>query len=408
MLSRRTLDFCLVMLIVSTTFCQELHFYKEKADRSHENLKTAVNQFGIHLCRRLLNEGKNIIFSPFSLSTALSMAFVGARGNTAIEMSSVLGFREAGLAQEDVPDSFYQAFQLLKSDQSGDKFYVANTALVQNNYNILNSYKRILHRKFYSDIQPVDFVRNGIWVKEMVNKWVSNITHNKITSLIDKPLSPLTRLFLLNAVYFKGSWKTQFDRKRTTLSLFYNNNKVARRVEMMSLTNKFPYTYDSELKCQVLELPYDGDKTSMIFILPEWDVRLKHVENALSAQSVKQLINNLQDTEIVVTIPKFKLENSPQIKEYLQVMGMNEAFSFSADFSGMNGRRNLFVKDVLHKAMIDVNEEGSEAAAASGVVVMLKSASHNLPTFVANHPFMFLIINKESGMILFLGSVREL
>ncbi|XP_013790947.1 leukocyte elastase inhibitor-like [Limulus polyphemus] len=408
--SRKT-TFILIM-IFGNIYCRDIYFTESKQGTSVAKLSTAVNQFGVDLYKRLASRGnEQVFFSPFSLSTALTMAYLGAKGETAAEMRGTLGFLKAGLEVEEVSRSFYEAFELLGNGQRDYQLDLADMALIQNNYRVLDDYKRTLEGNLHADIKLVDFVYDGLGVKDSVNSWVSSKTHNKITSLLSKPLDSLTRLFLLNAVYFKGMWITQFDRKKTVHLPFFNQKRLSKSVPMMKVTSKFPYSYDNNLKYKVLELPYKGDRISMVIILPEKEYGLKNVESSLTSDSLNRLVNSLQVRKVDVTLPKFKLEDSPMVKQYLQDMGIKKAFSTAADFSGISGRQDLYVEDVLHKAVIEVNEEGSEAAAVTGVVISLKSASaheEHIEIFNADHPFLFFIRDKVSGIILFMGSVNDL
>ncbi|XP_076316018.1 intracellular coagulation inhibitor 2-like [Tachypleus tridentatus] len=397
----------LLIMTFGNIYCRNVHHSELKLAK----LSTAVNQFGIDLYKRLSSRGNDqVCFSPFSLSTALTMAYLGAKGETAAEMRNALGFLKAGLEVEEISRSFYEAFEQLQNDQKDYQLNLADMALIQANYRVLEDYKRTLEDNLHADTRSVDFGSNGLGVKDLVNSWVSSKTHNKITSLLSKPLHSLTRLFLLNAVYFKGVWTTQFDPKKTVPLPFFNQNQLSKSVPMMKVTSEFPYNYDSNLRCQVLELPYKGDRISMVIILPEKGYGLKKVESLLTSDSLNRLLNNLLVMKVDVTLPKFKLEDSPKVKQYLQDMGIKRAFSNAADFSGISGHQDLYVSDILHKAMIEVNEEGSEAAAVTGVILIKSASVHEdrVQIFNVDHPFLFIIRDKISGMILFMGSVNEL
>ena len=241
---------------------------------------------------------------------------------------------------------------------------------------------------------------------KIINDWVEENTNGKIKDLIQSSdIDPaLTAMILTNAIYFKGLWKYEFDPDNTQDRDFEISPGISITAPMMSISEKtFNYTETDDL--QVLELDYDGDDVSMILVLPK-ENNISIAEQAINPASLLDWKESFDSLEVDVTIPKFKLETEYNLKKYLQMMGMDIAFTPNADFSGMTGAKDLFIKKVAHKAYIEVNEEGTEAAAATSVIMQLTAIIETV-SFNADHPFVFLIQHKETGNVLFMGKIVD-
>jgi serpin B len=379
---------------------------KEATVTGINSVVNANNQFALDLYLQLKKSTGNIFFSPYSISTALAMTYEGARGKTAQEMQSVFHFP----TDEKLRRSSFAAIQnqINKSD-SKYKLSIANALWAQNDYSFLSEYTNVLQQYYGGKATNVDFKNSTEESRQIINKWVEDKTNNKIKNLFPAgSLDSMTRLVLTNAIYFKGTWIKQFEKKQTRDTDFRVNATSIVKVPMMQRTGedaKFNYTESDNL--QILEMPYEGDKLSMIVLLPKND-NLSSLESSLSLGKINDWRSKLREQRVDVFMPKFTFDTKYSMNETLANMGMPTAFTYSADFSGMDGTQDLYIQKVIHQAFVDVNEEGTEAAAATGVSVGLKSAMpQQTPIFRADHPFVFIIQDKENGNILFLGRVSN-
>jgi serpin B len=377
------------------------------------SISSASNHLSLQLLQQLYSEESNVFFSPFSISTAFGMLYLGARNKTADELREVLGYNFAHLSNEAINEEFVTVLREIEDvDSNKYQLNVANKLVAQQNFDILQTYKQNLNKYFQTTIDSADFVHNSVAATDAINEWVKQQTHDKIVKLLSEPLSPLTRLVLLNAVYFKGIWETKFLKNETREEIFFNRGISEFKTQMMRRNGKFNFTEIPELDSKLLELPYSGDDISLYIVLPNERQGLKSVTSKLTDFAlIDKSISQLKEVEVHVTIPKFKIETSYSLKEQLSQLGMKQVFTSSADLSGIDGRKDLEVSKVIHKAVIEVNEEGSEAAAATAIVVVLTSSVTHEPKvqyFKADHPFTFFIRDNRNGMTLFAGHVNKL
>lgn len=376
-------------------------------------ISDANNYLTLNLLRQLYSESENVFYSPFSISSAFAMLFVGAEGETKNELQQVLGYNFANMTRDEVNDQFERILQQIEDfDSRNYQLSIADKLVAQNGTHINEDYREMLQTFFKTSIETADFQNNAASVTDSINNWVREKTKDKIKKLLDKPLDPVTKLVLLNAVYFKGSWQIQFDPNNTKQELFYNNEIHAQQTDMMKSNGKFNYTQVEELESQLLELPYNGDDISMYILLPNQKTGAQRLtEKLVNFGIVENAISTLREISVDVAIPKFKVESSYSLKDHLKQLGLRQAFSDDADFSGINGKRDLKVSDVFHKAVIEINEEGSEAAAATAIIIGVKTTSINhdmKPIFRADHPFIFFIRDNRNGIILFAGQINKI
>ncbi|MCK9590477.1 MAG: serpin family protein [Methanoregula sp.] len=354
------------------------------------------------------NTGKNVFFSPFSLSSALALTYEGARGTTADEIQSVFHFPRDDAGRQ-------QGFaRIITGINNGDASYTlrtANALWAEKTYPFLTDYTGTADRWYSANTTNLDFINKPEDSRITINQWVEEKTTNKIKNLVPAGvIDPLTRLVITNAVYFKGTWVRQFDTNKTADDDFWVTSDKTTRVHMMERTDEdaiFRYAETTEL--QVLEMPYEhtGKKQlSMIVLLPKGN-SMSASENALDPKTLRVITGEFESQRVKVWFPKFKMETEYRLSESLVAMGMPMAFSPEADFSGMDGTKSLFIGDVIHKAFVEVNEEGTEAAAATAVVMKLSAVvpENTIPEFRADHPFLFLIQDDETETILFIGRV---
>lgn len=364
----------------------------------------ANNQFALDLYSELSASDGNVFFSPYSISAALAMTYEGARGKTADEIQSVFHFPADGNLRKP---AFASIHNQLNKPNSKYELSVANALWAQKDYKFLESYLTTIKQFYDGNATNLDFINSTEESRETINRWVEDKTNNKIKELFpEDSLNEATRLVLTNAIYFNGTWKKQFEKDQTENEDFKVSSTKKISVPMMSQTDedsKFNYAETNEL--QMLEMPYEGKKLSMLVLLTK-NNNLRMLESSLSLNKINGWKNKLKKQRVFVNIPKFTFDKKYSMQKTLAKMGMPTIFTSGADLSGMDGTKDLFVEDVIHKSFIDVNEEGTEAAAATGVAKTL-GMPRSVTTFHADHPFIFLIQDKKSGNILFLGRVMN-
>jgi len=363
--------------------------------------------FALNLYGELRGKEGNLFFSPHSLSTALAMTYAGARGNTARQMAEALQF---SLDREQLHPAFaalqarFQAVQ----DRGEVRLSVANALWAQQGYAFLEEYLARVEEHYGVRISAVDYVQDAEGARTRINAWVEEKTENKINDLIPPGvLTALTRLILVNAIYFKGNWASQFDPGFTYEAPFWMTPDHEVAVPMMSQQGQFGYAEWDEL--QALEMPYVGHELSLVVLLPREAGELAELEDALNPETLERWTKSLRKREVQVFFPRFKITAQFLLNHSLANLGMVDAFDMNkADFSGMDGLANwLYIAAVLHKAFIEVAEEGTEAAASTAVVMELRSLPLPPPTFRADRPFLFLIRETRTGSILFLGRMVQ-
>ncbi len=381
--------------IIPAKIADETNYTEERLS----SLVDSLNAFTFDFYNKV-SENKNVFFSPYSIFVALSMAYEGARGNTSEQMYNILNILQNDSATRG---SFGRIYNLLNQKQEGYTINTANAFWAQQNYEFLQEYIGILESYYIAEANELNFADSNESANT-INAWIEENTNHKIKNMIDQSaLSELTRLVLTNAIYFKGLWANQFDPDNTNKEDFRITPDETVEVDMMHLTDiKFNYTKTDDL--QILKLPYKGNDLSMIIILPK-ENNISVVESQLNQLNLTKWINDLNEIEININIPKFKFETEYTLNDVLEDMGMKDAFIPGiADFSGMDNTTDLYISSVLHKAFVEVNEEGTEAAAATGVIVTTRYINN---TFNADHPFVFLIRHEETGAIIFMGKIMN-
>lgn len=370
----------------------------------------ANNQFALDFYSNLKGKEKsNLFFSPYSISTALAMTYEGARGQTAKEMQSVFHFSEDHTIRRS---SFAAVYNQMNKKDAKYKLHTANALWAQKDYHLLNEYIETVEKYYGGKATNEDFRAAAEEARKTINHWVEEKTNNKIKDLFPKDsLDKLTRLVLTNAIYFKGDWVKQFDKGKTKDEDFKVSRDKKIKVPMMRRTdNEAIFNYGETDELQMLEMLYEGEELSMIILLPK-DMNLGFLEKSLTVGKLNHWKNLLRKQRVDVYMPKFTFKIKYTLNENLKGMGMVSAFTSperpsGANFSGINGKKDLFIQLVVHQAFVDVNEEGTEAAAATGVAVGITSLPpKRVPVFRADHPFIFLIQEKETGNILFMGRV---
>lgn len=361
----------------------------------------ANNQFAFELYKEIKDSDENIFFSPYSISYALAIVCEGTRGKTFQEIINVFHFTIDPITRMSAFASIYNE---VNKEEKEYRLYTANALWAQKDYKFVDSYISTIRQFYRSEATNLDFIRETDASAETINGWVKNKTKGKIKDILKSgDINDMTRMVITNAIYFKGDWVTEFDKDKTSDAPFYVTPDDKVYVKMMGLTEeKFNYAKDEEL--QIIELPYKGDDLSMLILLPKKSIEF--VEDDLSADKLNEWKSSMSETKIDVFMPKFKFDTRYNLVDTLSRMGMPTAFSKAADMSSMDSTNNLIISKVIHQAFIEVDEEGTEAAAATAVVGTLKGIML-ANEFRADHPFIFLIQQKETGNILFLGKVVD-
>jgi serpin B len=366
------------------------------------------NLFALDLYAKLRAQDGNLFFSPYSLSTALAMTYAGARGKTAQQMADVLHFPGE---QQGLHEGFAALIHELPGDAKPAAYQlaIANALWGQKGYGFLKSFLDLTQQHYGAGLREVDFAKASEEARLAINSWVEEQTQGKIKDLLAPGiLKPLTRLVLTNAIYFKGTWAAQFEKRLTRDEPFFTEPARNISVAMMQQTGEMKYFEEKDF--QAIELPYKGGRLSMVVFLPRNVDGLPAVEKALTTGLVSWL-GQFHSQKVALSLPRFKLTGAFLLNEVLAGMGMPLAFDDSAaDFSGLDGGKppGLFISAVVHKGFVDVNEEGTEAAAATAVVMTLRAARiERTAVFRADHPFLFLIHDAGSGSILFMGRVTN-
>jgi serpin B len=370
-------------------------------------LADANNRFALELYAELSAKPGNLFFSPYSIHEALSMSFAGARARTAAQMARVLRLPEPADATHDAYAALRQ--RILQDNRAGDrKLYelvVANAMFGQKDYPFHEPFRRIVLERYGAGLFPVDFVRDTEGARLQINDWVARQTSDRIQDLLARgTITDLTRLVLANAIYFKGGWESEFPSSATREQPFHLARDKTISVPMMRQQQRFGYAETDTL--QALELRYSGGGLSMIVLLPRAIDGLAALEQTLTADALEALRERMNPRETEVFVPRFRFSSEFHLNDKLQALGMTDAFDPDrADLSGIATVERLYISAVVHKAFVDVNEEGTEAAAATGVVVGITSAPLRPQpvVFRADRPFLFLIRHNPSGTVLLLG-----
>jgi serpin B len=383
------------------------------------------NAFALELFQELRSQEGNIFFSPYSVSSALGMTYGGAKNKTATGMEKALhlslfgnSFHSslAALSKQLEKDATENKYQLSVANQLwGDKFFKKF---------FLQSFLDLNKKIYGANMETLDFKNDPKGAATSINDWVSKKTNEKIPELVSKEMfqkDDPTALVLTNAIYFKGDWATKFEKENTKTDTFFLSAKDSTKTDLMFQQSNFLYAEDTDAK--ILAIPYQGGSLQMVIVLPTKKDGLPELEKSLSLAKLDGWVSSMFTEDVKVKLPKFKTRSSFSLNKPLISMGMKDAFEPDlADFSGMadleklsiamGGESALYISDVVHKAFVEVNEEGSEAAAATAVIVGVNtttSVHQQVPPkeFIANHPFLYMIRDTSSGAILFMGRMQN-
>jgi serpin B len=377
-------------------------------DQDLASLAAGNGRFAFELYRALFDSDSNLFYSPYSISLALAMTYAGARNRTERQMAETLHF---ALDQGHLHPAFNALDLDLASRSEGTKqedqgrfrLNVANSIWGQRAYPFLGEFLDILAENYGAGLRLLDFEQSTEQARVAINGWVQEETEGKIKDLLPVgSLDALTRLVLTNAIYFNAAWQEPFKEEFTKEGTFHLLNGKEVMIPSMEQTESFGYVAGQGY--QAVELPYVGRELSMVILLPETD-QFGEFAQSLDADRVAGILEAIAPAQVHLTMPKFTFESQFSLSRTLSQMGMADAFSSEADFSGMTGTRELAIDDVIHKAFVSVDEEGTEAAAATAVIMKLTMAPEMPTDVTVDHPFIFLIRDIPTGTILFLGHV---
>lgn len=367
--------------------------------------------FAFELYRSLAQlDQDNLFLSPYSISLALAMTYAGARGTTEQQMAEALHFT---LPQERLHPAVNSLDLLLKQrgegargmDGEGFRLNIVNALWGQKDYEFLQPFLDVLAENYGAGLNLLDFVSAAEEARRTINDWVSEETEGRIEDLLPEgSIDALTRLVLTNAIYFNAAWARPFEKDLTIDGPFYLLDGREITVPLMRQQTSLAYAEGDGY--QMVELPYDGWELSMVILLPERE-RFSEFEAGLDADTISAMLQDLSREQVALAMPRFEMESQFSLVNALSELGMPVAFTEDADFSGMDGTRDLLIGDVVHKSFVLVDEAGTEAAAATAVIMEVTSMPAEPVTMTINHPFIFLIRDIETGTVLFLGRVMN-
>ncbi|XP_077125882.1 serpin B3-like [Ranitomeya variabilis] len=373
-------------------------------------ISKAVNNFSCDLLKEIAKSepNKNIFYSPLSIATVLKMVMSGAGGNTKSQMEKVLHVSQECSSLKECEEELKSEIKQLLSDQKGKKYElkIVSGIFGDKAFTFIDQYVQLLKNEYNAEVQTVDFKHNAETESQKINEWVKCLTNGKITNLYEKgSLNESSVVALVNAIYFKGKWANKFNPTNTKEGTFHVNKNEKKTIQMMSQSGKFKYLALPEFKSKALMLPYEED-LCMIIVLPDETDGIKELLSKATPDLLATWAQrkNLREKEVDVMIPKFKLEEGYDVTSTLKTLGMTDIFQGNADLSGISSTKGLVLSSFVHKSSIDVDEEGTEAAAATGAGVSVTSLPKREP-FTADHPFMFFLAKNSNFLIFFQGVV---
>lgn len=390
--------YCLTFFTIYST-AQEAHDKDCPSSTSPKSVAIANNQVAIELYNQLKAGTDNIFISPYSLSSVMAMVYEGARGDTAEEIQSVFHFCN----EKDLRRSSFASMDKKLVSTNEYTLNTANAIWVDTSHQLLNSYSDDIKAYYGGKVENINFRKNPEKARKTINNWFKNNTQSMIKELFPKgTIDNSTELVLANTIYFKGSWAKAFDKRKTNVKEFHISDAEVIQTPLMDLTGaNFNYVEDDNV--QVLELPFQGNKLSMLFLLPKRN--LSSLESILSLENLQKWKDQLFSQKVDVVIPKIDLNSKYFMKDTLSAMGMPISFSTQADFGLMFDSENIAIQEVIHQAALELNEEGAKASAASGVGMVTMAVPQKPATFKADHPFIFIIQEKTTDNILFIGRI---
>jgi serpin B len=375
---------------------------KQETTPEQEAVAEGNSRFALELFSRLKTTDENQILSPFSIYCALAMVYAGAGGNTEVQIAQALHFQTNQSSFHSGMSALLACFTNLSNNDV--ELNIGNGLWSQSGYQLKTEFMKLCGNDYRADLDFVDFQTGAEAARQRINTWVDRITRGKIKNLFAPgAIQTATRLAIANAIYFNGKWASRFDKEKTIAGDFWASPKMATQVRMMRQKSTFLYLADEDT--QVLELPYRGESISMLVLLPKDRDGLAKLEEQLNLENLTKWIKLLHPADVDLLLPKFKMSSRFSLSQTLAGMGMPDAFDATrADFTGMTAQRPLFINVVEHAAIVEVDEEGTVAAAGTGVSFGC-SKMPEPAAFHADHPFIFLILDRQTRTPLLIGKL---
>ncbi|KFQ99428.1 Alpha-1-antiproteinase 2, partial [Nipponia nippon] len=380
------------------------HFQAEGENLAHVKIAASNADFAFRFYKQVREEvgNKNIFFSPLSISTAFAMLSLGARSNTLSQLHKGLAFNLTEIEEQEIHEGFQRLLQLLNDPHREVQLSMGNALFIDDRLKLLQKFLDDVTNLYYSEAISSNFQNPPEATKE-INNYIETKTHGKIVDLL-KSLDSGTVMVLVNYIFFKGYWERPFNNLATRDDDFLLDAKNSVKVKMMHQNKDFNIHRDEKLSCWVVEIPYKGN-ASALFILPD-EGTMKQVEDALLKETVSNWMQSLEKRKIYLDLPKFSISGSYDVKSLFEKMGVTEVFSNQADLSGVAEKTPLKASKAIHKAMVDVSENGTEAAAVTMIELVPLSAPFPLPPHIKfNRPFLMIIVDKTTHGILFMGKI---
>jgi serine protease inhibitor len=372
-----------------------------KSIKIDSNMVQAINSFSVESFKQTVKsaEDENVFISPLSISIALGMAWNGAQGETEAAMRRVLGYGE--LSRETIDEAYRNLIEGLPKIDPDVILEIANSIWIRQGYQITKQFLDLNSEYFHARVEAVDL--NSEKTIDIINNWVAQSTHDKIKTILTPPVHPNVMMYLINAVYFKGTWTSEFDKKNTEKAPFHITPEMDTTCEMMYQKEEFPVLVSDDF--QAVDLPYGNEDYSMAVFLPVEGKTPDSLLTKINMENWNGWMNSFRKQEVKLYLPKFKLTYSKLMNDVLKTMGMQSAFTDSANFKSMEPSGELYISRVLHKTFVQVDEKGTEAAAVTGVEMMTKAMPQPPLEIRVDRPFIFVIHERTSGTILFMGKI---
>ena len=386
-----------LIIISFLTILQSVFAQKESS------IVESNNKFTFDIYQKLRKNNENFILSPVSITSAIAMTYIGAKNNTFDEISNTFYFEKT---KNKLCKDYNNLLKLNKKINKNVSFYNSNSIWIQKNLEIDKVFLKLNKQYFSSSLHLTDFLNKPNNSRLEINKWVETKTKNKIKELIQvNTIDNSTRLVLVNALYFKAAWQNKFDKNKNTIENFQIGNRKYTKTNFMNRNISSWYFEDKYI--QIVEIPYSGEDISLLIILPKSYRKFKKVEKKLIYEFYVNYMENKQTKRIKISLPKFKIDTEFNLNSTLFELGVKDAFTRAADFSGITNKENLFISNVVHKANIFVDEEGTEATAATAVMIGKTSFMREEVQISINKPFIYILKNNHNNCIYFIGKIEN-